>query len=252
MKNLKDRLTILHTTNNVTFSDLSNPAFDFLRDPIGVSKTLYIGYRKPINAIYFHVSDPAEYNGTWTWSYYNGTSWGSLDEYDSTLDFEREGFVQWERPEDEDQTTVNGKRLYWYRVEHDLSSETVIDGIGALFCSAEDLKKEYSYLDDVADPAKYIYSLVAARDKMLDELNVSAWDIFNHSDTRKAATYLALSIIFQTQSDRPDDRWAVLADSYLGEYRTSKSALLLQIDLNDNGKIDDGETIKPRAWRWGQ
>lgn len=255
MKNLKDRLTVVQFDSD-TYTDKSFEAFDFLKDEFALSGTLYIGFTKPINTLYIHMKVATASASSTTWQYWDGTAWTDAAAYDDARGFSRSGFVQWERPDDEATTAVNGTTLYWYKVTlPSLDAETRFWGIGALFCDVPDLKTEYRYIEEselYADPENpsHMGSLVAARDRMLEELHASAWDIFNHPDTKKAATMLALSIIFNSVSDRPDDKFAVLAQAYKDEYRAYKSNLLLQIDRDDDGEVDDSETVSPQAKRW--
>lgn len=256
MKNLKDRLTILQNVSS-TYTDLSFEAFDFLRDSFTVSGTLYVGFEKPINALYFRTKTAASAASVVEWSYWNG-SWELIESlYDDTRGLSRDGFVQWERPEDEVVTTVENRELFWYRFEAPTSEDPIeLWGVGPLFCDEHDLKAEYAYVDEslmypnAAEPT-HIGALVSARDRMLKELKASAFDIFNLSDAKDAAVMLALSIIFNAVSDSPDDKWAILSKSYEDEYRSLKAGLLLEIDQDDDGKITAAEKKSPGFKRWG-
>ena len=79
----KDSKLIVMLDDNATFSDISDLAVDYTRDPFSMSLValedyLYIGLYKPFNASYLEFEVPNTVTNTLTIEYYNGTSWVTL------------------------------------------------------------------------------------------------------------------------------------------------------------------------------
>lgn len=241
MQDLNDKLTVLHTVDGVTFEDLSMSAFNFLKGNLEITDTLYVGFRKPINSLFFNVVTPSG-DGAEIEGEYFGADWTSLDLHDETEAFSASGFVRWLTPDDQAATTVNGKSLFWVRLTCALDNASTVSGIGPLLCSEEDLLAVNFSLEE--DSPNILKAMVAARNLMCKELQVSAWDILNVPDVNDAATFLSLSIIYSNQSDRDNDHYRTLATDYLSQYKSLKAKVAITIDRNDNGVVDEGETVK--------
>ncbi|MFW7381478.1 MAG: hypothetical protein ACOH5I_21900 [Oligoflexus sp.] len=260
MQNLTDRLHILHTTNDSTYTDHSQESFDFLQDEFTISKTILVGFRKPLNSIYIRVKTPSETPGSFTYSYWDGSTWTSMDVLDEARSLTRSGHIQWARElENEATKTINGITAYWYRLDQSVAENVTLWGIGGLLCSDQSLQIEYPSITHTSFYERYpagtdthIYSLVSARDTICSQLNISVWDLLNLPEISTAASFLALSKIFNSVSDREDDKYSILSQSYHEQYRALKSRLMITIDRNDNGKEDTGEKSSQSVVRFSR
>lgn len=241
MQDLNDKLTILHTVDDVAFQDLSMSAFNFLKGNFEVSDTLYVGFRKPINALFFSVQTPSG-DGAEIEGEYFSDNWSALELHDETEALGASGFVRWVTPEDQTTTTIDGKSLYWVRLTMVLDNSATLSGVGPLLCSEEDLTTINFNLEE--DASNILKAIVGARNLMCKELQASPWDILNLPDVSDAAAFLALSIIYSNQSDRDNDHYRILASDYLSQYKSLKAKIAITIDRNDNGVVDDGEKVK--------
>jgi hypothetical protein len=244
MQDLKDKLTVLHTTDGVAFADKSADAFDLLRGSLTVSVMFYVGFRKPVNTLFFAVPTSNSNAGTWTVSYYDGT-WKALDAHFDSPSFTESGFVRWLEPASETSIATGGKTLYWYKFTHSTSSSVSLSGIGPLLCSAHDIEDLDFNVDEPSDTK--LKAMVAARNYMCKEMQISAWDLLNVPDVSDAATFYALYVLYSNRSDRPDDHYAILASDYLEKYKALKSKVAVTIDRDDDGKQDDGERQTSRT-----
>jgi hypothetical protein len=244
MQDLKDKLTVLHTTDGVSFQNHSADALDLLRGGFSVSNTIYIGFKKPVGSLFVAVPTSNTNTGAWTASYYT-TTWTALDAHFDSSDFSQSGFIRWLEPEGEAQTTVNGSTLYWYRLQHSSGSTASITGIGPLLCSSRDIEELDFNVDE--DAATQLKAMVSARNIITKEMQVSAWDLLNVQDVSEAAAFYSLHLLYTNRSDRPDDHYAVVAQGYLDDYRSLKAKIATSIDRNDNGKLDEGERQTSRT-----
>lgn len=242
MQDLNDKLTVLHTVDGVAFEDFSMSAFSFSKGTFEVSNTLYVGFRKPLNSLFISVTSGSPDDSDMDAEYWNGTSWTALELHDQTEALSASDFVRWVSPADQATTSVSGKSLYWVRLNLLLDSPVTLSGIGPLLCSEEDLREVDYNLDE--ESPKILKAMVAARNLIAKEMQVSPWDILNLPDVSDAATFLSLSNVYFNQSDRDDDHYAGLAKAYLSRYSALKPKLGIAIDQNDNGVADDGEKVR--------
>lgn len=240
MQDLKDKLTVLHTDDGVAFEDVSMSAFNFLKGAFTASDTLYVGFRKPLNALFVALQTPGV-DASLEAEYWNG-SWTALELHDETSSLSESGFVRWLSPVDQSASDVNGKSLFWVRFNLLVDAPISIAGVGALLCSEEDLRGVDFSLDESSE--NILKSMVTARNLICKEMQVSVWDILNFPDITDAATFLSLSYIYSNQSDRDDDHYAALSQAYMVRYSSLRQKLGILIDANDNGKADDGVKVK--------
>lgn len=242
MQDLKDKLTVLHTDDGTEFEDFSTTAFNFFKGTFNVEQALYVGFRKPLNTLYFAVKTGSSQDSMLEAHYWNG-SWTGLELHDESEALSGSGFIRWQTPSDQTASEVNGKSLFWIRFNLAVDSPVELQGIGALLCSEEDLRCVDFSLDD--SPENILKAMVSARNLLCKEMQVSAWDLLNFPDVTDAATFLSLSNVYANQSDRQDDHYMTLSKTYLGSYYSLKPKLGIHIDANDNGKPDDEEKTRP-------
>ena len=264
--NVADKLTVYYSDNGV-FSDLSYECFDFYRDTftktiVTSEDAIYIGFFKPINAVYINITTANTQAGALTVSYYNGTSFTAVsDYYDETKNLTRSGFIQWGRNlEDEVVTTINSTQLFWYKVTSSVTtSATVFTGINIIFADDNDLKKEYFEISDLlpSGQASHILTHMSVRDHIINTLRrdgkysynstdtivkkTTPWDLLDFSEVRLAATYLALSKIFNNVSDQIDDVYRQKSSYYMSLFNDAMKVLYLSLDTDDDGVLDADE-----------
>lgn len=282
MLNPNTRLVILHD-NNGTFADYTDVAHDFSRDTftVDLSSTqdyLYIGFYKPISAIYVEFGADGYANtvaNTLTTQYYDGTTWKAIEGlHDDTQGFTRSGFIQWDRNQGEtassapdwEETTVNSIEQYWirFRPSSSWNALTEITAINIVFSDDESLKNVFPLILEakfLQDETTHIRQHVAARDMIVQRFrnkdyyksssqvptgeikNITAWDLLDIDEVKQGATYLALANIFMNASDSPDDVWAQKSMYYKDLYEKQINIARLSLDANDNGTVQQAEVV---------
>lgn len=259
------QLTVFHDADS-TFTDHSYGAADFSRDPFSLTLNsatsyLYVGYYKPINALYFELATPNGNAASLTFEYYNGTAWTALTVRDETNGLTRSGFILWDRPALMASTTINSVAKFYVRCRPSATTTAIsVRGLNLVFCDDNSLKQEFYEVDNSslipAGQSSHIMSHVAARNQIMQELrnkgfvkynsatgeeSLTQWDLLDIFETKEAAKYLALSKIFFSLSDQQDDNWAKKHTEYADRYDATMKALELTLDSDDDGVVDDEE-----------
>jgi hypothetical protein len=134
-------------------------------------------------------------------------------------------------------------------------------GINTLFSDDNDLLAEYpSILNHLPENQEtFIRFHESARKDIIKDLRdagikipgngtvskqIEAWDILDKDEVRECAKYTVLSKIFFWLSDAPEDKWERLGDKYQAEAAGALTPLIT-LDMNDDGKKDEGETVQP-------
>lgn len=242
MQDLKDKLTVLHTEDGVVFEDFSMSAFNFIKGTFEVEHTMYVGFTKPLNTLFFAIKNGSPEGSAFDAQYWNG-AWTNLELHDESEALATSGFVRWQTPSDHTASHINGKSMFWVKFSLLVDSPVEIRGIGALLCSEEDLRCVDFSLDDTQE--NILKAMVSARNLLCKEMQVSAWDLLNFPDVTDATTFLSLANIYANQSDRQDDHYMALSKNYLASYYSLKSKLGIQVDKNGDGIADEQEKRRP-------
>ena len=270
MINVNEKLTVLYSDNGV-FTDYSNLSASFGRDSYTISYNfeedyIYIGFYKPINTFYAEIDHPNHENDDLIVEYYNGTAFtGVAGLFDNTNNFERSGFVRWDRNQiNEAKTTINSTELYWYRLTVDQCTHNIIfDGLNLVFADDQDLKKELYEIDtDTYLPngqSSHIMTHEACRDEIIQSLradgrykedfatgylkDITAFDLLDISQVKLAATYLAMAKIMLNISDDENDVFAYKHNRYLSMYNSAMKTMYLNVDTDDDGVEDTHEQL---------
>lgn len=264
------KLTVLHDANG-SFSNHSNDALDFSRDSFALTLTqttsyLYIGYRKPINTIYFQLDTPNTNANTLSMQYWNGSSWTTLSNaQDDTKGLTRSGFITWDRNQtNEATTTVNSTTLYWVRFQPSVTTSAMtVAGISFIFADDQDLKQEVPEITDsnhLAGKTSHILTHVATRNQIIQDLrnkdytrtnqntslkeDLTVWDILDANQLKQAAIFLSLSKIYFNFSDQPNDKYEQKSLAYFNKYEKAIALSRLSLDTDDDGLSDSFETQK--------
>jgi hypothetical protein len=272
MLRIKEKLTILDDNNSV-FTNYSTEALDYDRDTFTITldsttSYLYVGFYKPINTFYAEIDTANTNAGLLTGEYYNGSSWSSLTNmFDETKSLVRSGFIQWDRNlTDETITTIDSIELFWYRFRPSVThSATVLKGINTVFSDDTDLKREFFEIADLlpSGETSHILSHVASREQIIQAIrqgglykynsatrkDITAFDIHDVGQIKLASTYLTLSKIFGAVTDDPDDTYKDKSKEYRAQYGLAVKTPYIDIDTDDDGIRDAGETKQVRTTR---
>lgn len=261
----KDKLSVFHDDNG-TFADYSNEAVSYDRDSFGFTLVstedyLYIGFYKPISAVYVEMETASSTDTTLSAEYFNG-AWVTLDAHDDTRAFQRSGFIKWDRNQDsEEKTSVDGVEDFWYRFKPASDTSAIsIKGLNIVFADDQDLKREFFEIDKwlPSGEASHILTHVASRDEIIQQIrndgkrkhnngvykDITPFDILDTDQVNKGAIYLALSKIFATITDDPDDTYRQKSLHYRQLFDGAMNLFYLDIDADDDGVTDDTERMQ--------
>lgn len=272
----RTKLTVLHDDNSV-FADYTREAADYLRDSfsttlVAAEDYIYIGYRKPINAVYVELETANTNSNTMSVEIYDGTSWVSTDLHDETNGLTRSGFLTWDKT-DMSNTTINSEDKYWVRLKPDADhTATTFRGINLVFADDQMMKSEFFEIDNSSllptGESSHVTTHVAARNMIVQSLrnlgyikenattgeqNIDQWDLHDIYEIRQGAMYLALSKIFFNLSDSVDDNWWQKYREYNDKYEEAMRLARLSMDLDDDGVEDTEEKRQPmQSYRWNR
>lgn len=265
-----NKLNILYTTDDASFTDLSANLVDYNKEDsenvtLADSDYLYIGFSRPINRCYIELSTANTNSGILSVDYYNGSSYTGVTGYhDSTKGLNRSGFVQWDRNiDDEESVAVDSLTRYWYRFSiSSTSSAMVIKGINIVFADDRDLKREFEEISEFLpeNETSFILKHEASRNHLIQDLradgrfkedfstgylkDITCFDLLDISQVNVAATYLCLSKIFSNVSDEVDDKYQIRSNNYFKMYKDAMSTFYLDVDLDNDGKQDISERMR--------
>lgn len=270
MLNLNNKLYVYHY-NGVSYSDYSNVMFDYSRDnqviEILDSHYLYIGFRKPINAVYVEMEVANTAVTSLGLEYYNGTTYASVSGlFDETSGLTRSGFIRWDREQtDQAAVEVDSQSAYWYRVQPTVSVDntTSFNGINIVFADDQDLKREYFEITSSdfypTGQSSHILTHESVRDDIVEGIrndgryklnlgtgnfkDIEAFDLLEVEQVRQAAKYLALSKILDNASQDVTDIYMEKAKRYHGKYLEAIDKYFLSIDYDDDGIEDKQEQL---------
>lgn len=253
-------LKIFYNTN-----DLSKKLEDYLTDTVAVTllntESIDIGFRKPINALYFELSAFNANASVINLEYFNGAFTSLLIE-DETHGLSRSGFIKWERNQSEEQkTTLHGLELYWYKLKVDVSTSALtLNGINLVFSSDKNLVEEYpnimeflpenklsfinfhqSARNDIVTKVRNQGYIVNQANVLSNYKDVDQFDFLDFTQLTDASKYLVLSKIFYWISDAVDDKWYQKAKYFDSMFAEKINLFFLSLDRDDDGKLDNNE-----------
>ena len=263
MKDLASRLRIF-AENAGVFVDYSDALCDFSLDSATITLQstgyLYLGFEKPITSTFIYASTASTGTRLLSASTYTSSGWTDvLAILDDTVGLTRSGLVQWALPENTLPCQVNNiDGLYWIRLKVSIATSAVVyAAISALFSDDVDLAREFPKIMDagflLGKTNHYLIhegvrdAIVAKfRNRGLKRLATSAvlrrvtcWDLLDIQEVRQAATFLALSKIFDNISNSADDKdnWKSKSREYAKRATSELDIAYLTFD-----RISDGNT----------
>lgn len=278
MLDFRNALEVRHD-DNATFSDFKTEAIDFTRDTFTMALDkdvdyLYVGFYKPINAIYLDLATANTNAGTLDVDYYNGTEFTNvINLYDETASFTRNGFITWDRNLiNESETTIDSTEKFWYRIRPSVThSSTIFNTLNILFSDDQSLKLKFTEVlskDFLAGENNHNKIHAAVRDEIIETLrrkgllkldgksdstsnaNLTPFDLHDIFEVRAAACYLALYTLFFDFSDDPEDIWMAKAKVYKGMYEKNINLVRISIDVNDDGLVTESENLPQNVVRY--
>lgn len=269
---MKTKLNVIYS-DGAAETNYSKEAMDFKRDTFTITLTtddfIYIGYRKPINALYVAMTALNAVTSSLSLEYYSTSGWAALHACDDTKAFSRNGFITWDRPEDPADLTVAGIEACWIRIAaNDDIDPVTFQAINLIFADDNDMCDEVpSLLDPCFYPqgqSSHLLQHVATKQYIMNRLkargyikntedglaNIDEWDVLDIYDLKLAATYYSISQIYFNLSDDIDDQYWVKYQEYKNKFEEAFGAGLLQIDLDDDGVADIQEKRSIRTIRW--
>lgn len=271
----RNRLTLFYKDGANAPVEFSRDVADYSRDEytltLKAGDLIYIGYEKPINAVYIEFSTASTIDGNITVQS-NSVNDGIEDVElldDDTRNFKRSGFIQWQRGRNENDHILETPEPgmpegYYFRLSTDTDTEAVtIKGLNIVFSDDQDLERIVPCITDanfLQGQSSFILQHVSSRDEVvqrfrnrgvkkrrLEDANFQLllpWDLLDVHEVRQGAAFLTLSKIFFNLSDEPDDVWNQKSLFYRSEYEKQIEIAQASFDLDDDGEIDQGEEQK--------
>ena len=279
---LRTKLSIIHS-DGATETDYSREAQDFKRDTFAITLEtthfVYVGYKKPINALYISMPTPNTIASSLTWEYYSESGWAPLDVSDETNGLTRDAFITWNRFIVDPSVTTNpaeiaiaGETKYWVRfAPNDNLSAITFQAINLLFSDDNDMSQEVPALVDAcfypAGQTSHVVQHAASKNYIISRLrqlgyikytadgleeNIDQWDILDIYEIKQASTYHTISQIYFNLSDSLDDQYWVKYKEYGDKFESALKLGQLRIDNNDDGEVDSSEKRPIKTIRWGR
>lgn len=281
--------TVLYD-NTATISDISQSLKDFTFnfEPVAMADThyLYVGYYKPFKQFYVELGTSNTVDGSFSFEYWNGSTWTSLEVVDETLHFKNSGFVYFDRPEGWAANTVNSIEKFYIRMQPSASHDagTVINGLGILFSNDKDLEGiKSNIVSKLNGGDSWIGKHESARKYIIQRLrnlgyrkyntdnvdnplflsdgnvkgvvfsNLTEFDLIEPFELREASKFYTLSMIYLDElSDEQDDKWERAGQRHLQRAEEAINLFMLRIDEDDDGIEDDienyGDTGTNLSW----
>lgn len=275
---LRSRLFVF--TFDGDFTDISAECQNFVRDPVSLDLApgdfLYVGYTKPINALYAAIQPIGDGAFETKVEYFaDDATWKTLTISDDTKGLRRNGFITWERVADADKSAVNDTSAYWLRLSftdlvHDPAHNVrgSLQGLNLVFADDNDIASEApALIDEAFYPAgqtSHILQHVATKNYIISRLrnlgymkitepgdeNINQWDLLDIYEIRQAAMYYAISQIYFNLSDNVEDQYWAKYKQYERRFDEAFGLGSMRIDTNNNGKVDPEEKRPIRSARW--
>jgi hypothetical protein len=265
-------LTVIHDT-----TDISKYVKDYgtasVTTELLSSEYLYVGYYKPfaIN-LYLELSSLNTNGGILNAEYFDGTTWQPLNTLlDETENASKSGFLLADKPDKWAATTIETKENFYIRFSTDTDwlATTAIQGLAILLSNDLDLEgvrsnivskhnSGSSWILKHEQARKDIIQLLRNKgnrivknrdnnDPLVSEgvrfLDLTEFDLLQPDQLRQASMYKVLSMIYLDElSDNNDDKWFTQGERYEDQFEKMFNLFYLNIDFDDDGISDDGET----------
>lgn len=266
--------------DTTTITDLSLLAKDFTTNPVslalGNTHYLYVGLYKPFKQFFIELEPLNTVDNVLAFQYWNGTSWTALEAVDESQGFTKSGFIYFNRPEDWESTSVDGKENFYIRLQPSVSHDagTILQGLGVLFSNDLDLIGiKSNIVSKLNNGSSWVGKHEAARKLIIQRLrnlgyrkyiptdtnnpllvasskssaiyfsDLTEFDILEPFELREASKFFALSMIYLDElSDEQDDKWERSGRRHLKRAEEAVNLFMLKIDSNDNGEEDESES----------
>lgn len=248
-------------------SDVSLELESYVQDySLGVladDEFIYVGYKKPINALYAHMTTPNTSSGTLSVEYFNGSDFTPVaDLVERTKGLTENNFIEWSRnQDDEEMTTINSLEMFWIRISIDVSTSALtFRALNLLFSSDNELKEEADYLLSSnyyhGSETSYVNYHQASRNQIIQRLrnqgysvnnkssghhDLTIFDLLSFKQLQEASKFMVLGKIFFFLSDAVEDKYYQKYQDYKRLSNEAFNTFFLSIDKNDDGVEDKHE-----------
>lgn len=270
---MKNNLCVIYN-DGTTDTNYSSEAADFKRDDFSITVDtddfIYVGYSKTINAVYLQMSQFNTLGGTLAAEYSNDqATWSPLEICDDTKNMARSGFITWDRPTDAGEITIDSQAKCWVRFSTDtLQSQITVQALNIIFSDDNDLCEfEPALLDACfyqSGQTSHIFKHVASKAYIMSRLrslgyikytpdgeeNINEWDVLDIYQLKLASVYYTISQIYFNLSDDPEDQYWSKYKVYESRFEEAFALGRLDIDLDDDGQVDDNEKRPIQSKRW--
>lgn len=261
--------TVLKDNGSIT--DISINAKDFITNYVPLSLLasdyLYVGHYKPFKQFFIELGPFNTEAGSMKFEYWNGTTWQVLPVVDETNNFNKSGFITFEKPEAWVANEVDSKENFYIRMQpsapHSLDVE--LRGLGILFSNDLDLigvksnivsklNNGESWVGKHEDARKFIIQRLrnlgnrkyTEKNSVITEgtyfSDLTEFDILEIDEVRQASKYFTLSMIYLDElSDEQDDKYERAGLRHRASAEESINLFMLKLDTNDDGLEDKVE-----------
>lgn len=255
-------------------NDLSLALLSFGRDssviPLETTEFIYFGRVKPFDALFAEVAVPNAVAASLVVEYWNGTAFVAVSNLvDDTKAFSRGGFIQFDRPTDWAESTVNPHTAYFIRISPsaNLTPALAIQGMNLVFSDDQDLNQVYPGVANYLSTAEATFILrhENARDQIVQEIrnrgmrktpstalkyeNYDHWDFLHVEEVRLWSVYLTLENVFSGLQSKEGDMFMEKAKDYRSKAEFYKAAFYLTLDADDSGLESNAESVSDISTR---
>lgn len=233
---------------------------------------IYVGYEKPFNQFFVELETKNSNGGLMTAEYYDGSVWQPLNTLlDESEDFTKSGFFIFDKPYKWASTEVDSVLKFYIRLKTDTSHSVgvKIKGVAMLLSNDLDLEGVRSNIvSKFNNGSSWVLKHEQARKDIIQLLrnrgnrkvsnadknnplateaikfsDINEYDLLAPEQLRQASLYKTLSMIYLDElSDDEGDKWERQGLRYERTFNEMFNLFSLQIDSDDDGLLDDGES----------
>lgn len=258
MIEVKSNLIVIHSST--TNTNISQKMSVFGRDSFELdllsTDFIYIGFKKPIDSIFFNITSVNTNELSLKLEYFSGTWNDCSNVSDDTLGLFRSGFLRWDRSlQGQIQSELDGFNRFWYRLSISDDREALsLSGINLVFSDDYDLMLENSLVTQAeflgSNKSHILYHSATKNDILQNLRNITTkingedltqWDLIDIEEVKQASVYGTLAKIYYNMSDSQEDIWYKKASDYESKFSVLLQSIKTSLDMNDNGLVEQEE-----------
>lgn len=250
-------LKILHYTSTYTDYSRQLESYTDLTATITIANTnkVYLGYKKPINAVFVGMNTVNTISTVLSVKFWNGAFVDCVGLFDKTNGLTRQNFISWDRNQTgEKKTTINGVELFWYELSVSVTTSAIVfSGINMILSDDTMIKEVEPHLTSSdyypGTDTSFLCFHQAARNEIIQRLrnegngvyngvtfsDLNVFDLLDYTQLSQASKLLALSLIYFNLSDSNEDKYYQKYSDYQSRYNKAYDVFFLSLDANDDG-----------------